>query len=171
MKKNIMAVIILATTLINLTLTVVTLFIVIPNASRTNNLITKVLSVIDLELESATAEENQVISIEDIATYKIADDMTINLRKTEGDTKTHYAIVNCSLSLNKKSEDYESKQPLLAEQEGYIRETVQTEISNYTIEDIHENKENIKTAIQQKLAERFQSDFIIGVSFSTFIAE
>ena len=50
MKKNILTVIILATTLVNLTLCGVMLFVYLPNAQKMNTMITKICQAIDLEL-------------------------------------------------------------------------------------------------------------------------
>lgn len=171
MKKNILAIIILAATVINLTLTAVSLFVVIPSTKRTDNLVKKVVSIIDLELESPIPGLiNNGISIEDIEPYKV-EDITVNLKKSASDTKAHYAAVSCSLSLNKKEKDYAKKYPLLEQQEGYIREVIQTEIGNYTFDTVLENKDNIKKAIQETLIAKFNSEFIIGISFSSFIVE
>lgn len=170
MKKNILAIVILATTVINLTLTAVSLFVVIPSTKRTDNLVKKVVSIIDLELESPIEDtEDAGISIEDLSTYAI-NDMTVNLKKSS-DSKAHYAAVNCTLSLNKKAKDFAKKEPLLAEQEGYIREVIQTEIGNYTFDTVLDNKENIKDAIQETLKAKFNSEFIVRVSFSSFLVE
>lgn len=171
MRKNILAIIILATVLINLTLTGVTLFVVIPNANRTNELVTKILSIIDLELESPDEADN--ISIEDITAFNVNEDgdMPVNLKKTDGSSVTHYVAVSCSLSLNKKAEDFSKKQALLTEQLSFIKETVQTEIGNYTFENVMDNKENIKLAILDKLKEHFETESIIGVSFSNFVVQ
>ncbi len=170
MKKNILAIFILATTVINLTLTAVSLFVVIPSTKRTDNLVKKVVSIIDLELESPIKGLNDDgISIEDITTHEI-NDMTVNLKKSS-DSKAHYAAVNCTLSLNKKAKDYAKKEPLITEQEGYIREVIQTEIGNYTFDTILDNKDNIRTAIQETLNVKFNSDFIVRVSFSSFIVK
>lgn len=170
MKKNILTIIILAATLINVTLTAVTLFVVIPNAKKTDTLITKVLSVIDLELESPNAGKEE-ISLDDIEPYQIEEEMTINLKKAANDKIAHYAVVKCSISLNKKSEDYDKKYALLIKQESLVKEIIQDEISNYTVDTIDENKNNIKTAIREKLNTSFDSDFVLQVSFSTFIVQ
>ncbi|WP_066720337.1 flagellar basal body-associated FliL family protein [Clostridium sp. Marseille-P299] len=171
MKKNILTIIILAATVINLTLTAVSLFVVIPSARRTDNLVKKVVSIIDLELESPIPQVDSTgISIEDIGTHEVKD-ITVNLKKSANDTKAHYAAVNCSLALNKKDKDYEKKQPLLTEQEGYIREVIQTEIGSYTFDTVLDNKDNIKKAIKDTLTAKFNSEFIIDVSFGSFIVE
>ena len=59
MKKNILTVIILATTLVNLTLCGVMLFVYLPNAQKMNTMITKICQAIDLELESPLPKEKE----------------------------------------------------------------------------------------------------------------
>lgn len=49
MKKNILTIIIMALTVINVILTAVVLFSAVPAMNRTNNLIKKITEVVDLE--------------------------------------------------------------------------------------------------------------------------
>ena len=51
MKKNLMTVIILALVLVNLVLTAILAFTIIPQTRKSNQLIDKIASAIDLELE------------------------------------------------------------------------------------------------------------------------
>ena len=51
MKKNMLAVLILILIIVNITLTAVMMFTVVPNAKQTDNLITRLMQIIDLELE------------------------------------------------------------------------------------------------------------------------
>ena len=53
MKKNLMTVIILALVLVNLVLTAILAFTIIPQTRKSNQLIDKIASAIDLELEDA----------------------------------------------------------------------------------------------------------------------
>ena len=52
MKKNILTIVIMAASIINLILSAVLIFSVMPTMNKTSNLIDKVSSVIDLEIES-----------------------------------------------------------------------------------------------------------------------
>lgn len=173
MKKNILTVIILATTLINMTLMIVMLFVFLPNVKQTNNLITKVAQTVDLELENVVVKEEKV-SISDIDTYKPADStgLTANLKKEQGDSKTHYAVIKWSLVMNKNHKDYSKMEPLVEANEGRIKEVIRTEVEKYTINNVQENKENIKADVLTVLQDDvFGSDFIISVSFSDFVTE
>jgi len=119
MKKNILTIIILATTLINMTLMIVMLFVFLPNVKQTNKLITKVAQTVDLELENVVVKEDKV-TISDIDTYKPTETngLTINLKKEPGDNKTHFAVVKWSLVLNKSHKDFSKMQPLVEANEG-----------------------------------------------------
>ena len=61
MRKNILTIIILAMALINIILSAVLIFAIIPTANKTNQLVTKVAQIVDLELESP--EGKRVISV------------------------------------------------------------------------------------------------------------
>ena len=52
MKRNMLSIVILAATLINLTLSAVLIFTVIPKAQRTDALIEKIVAAVELETES-----------------------------------------------------------------------------------------------------------------------
>ncbi len=173
MKKNILTVIILATTLINMTLMIVMLFVFLPNVKQTNNLITKVAQTVDLELENVVVKEEKV-SISDLDTYEPTDltGLTANLKKEKGDNKEHYAVVKWSLVLNKNHKDYSKMKPLVQGNESRIKEIIRTEVEKYTINNVKESKEIIKADVLEKLQnDVFGSDFIISVTFGDFVAE
>ncbi len=172
MKKNLLTIVILALGIVNMILTAVIVFSVVPTTIRTNNLIAKVASNIDLELESPTAEEEaSPIGIADLEVYKIEKEMTINLKKNENDTKNHYALVSVSFSINTKSEDYETLQPTIATNESAITEIISDEFSKYTVDVVNENKDNIKVEILKRVQEYFNSDFIVSVSVGKLVVE
>ena len=171
MKRNLLTIIILALGILNMVLTAVIVFAVVPTTMRTNTLISKVASTIDLELESPAANNPNKIDIADIEVYDIPDDMTINLTKEPNDTKSHYALVSVSLSINTKSEDYKTLQPTIATNETSITEIITDEFSKYTVSNVKANKENIKAEILRKLQEMFKSDFIVSISVGKIVVE
>ena len=59
MKKNILTIVIMASTVLNLVLTIIMVFSIVPAMNKSNKLVDKVASVIDLELEK---EEDQAYS-------------------------------------------------------------------------------------------------------------
>ena len=52
MKKNILTIVIMACTVLNLVLNIIIIFSIVPASNKTNKLVDKVASVIDLELEN-----------------------------------------------------------------------------------------------------------------------
>jgi hypothetical protein len=171
MKKNILTIIILALGILNMLLTAIIVFAVVPTTMKTNNLISKVATSIDLELQLANGETKDTIAISDIEVYKIENDMTINLKRDASDSENHYALVSASLSLNKKSKDFEKLQPTVVTNESYITEIITDEFSKYTMQEVSVNKEKIKADILAKVQEHFKSDFIISVSIGKLVLD
>lgn len=167
MKRNILTVIIMAITLINTILTAVLIFVIVPTSNKTTQLVAKVASIIDLELESP--EEKEEIAVSDIESRDIAGQLTINLKSDDG--KLHYALVNVSISMNSKHEDYTLLEPKLPENETAIKEIVTDEFMKYTVDEVRENKNEIKEQILIRVQEHFKSDFIINVSFGNIILQ
>ena len=164
MKKNMLAIVILAATLVNIALTALMLFTVVPKAQRTDALIQKICSIIELELEDPNAADYAEIPFEDRETYNLANKMTINLKRAEGESKSPYAQIEVTLMLNKKAKSYETIQPLLVNYENIIRNIVSEEVSKYTTHELDGNKEAIQKMIQTRLCTEFgNTDLLIGV--------
>ena len=164
MKRNMLAIVILAATLVNIFLTALMLFTVIPKAQRTDALIQKICTIIDLELEDPDAADYVEIPVEDRVTYNLSSKITVNLTKAEGETKSPYAQVEVTLMLNKKAESYETIQPLLVNYESVIRNIVSEEVCVYTTDDLDANKDFIQKRILTRLSTEFgTTDLLIGV--------
>ena len=162
MKKNLMTVIILALVLVNLVLTAILAFTIIPN-----QLIDKIASAIDLELEDGSSKDTAAVPVEDIEVYDIEASFTVNLSPS-GDGKDHVAVFSIGLSLNTKSDGYKSiGTEGLKAKETLIKNDINTIVSGYTMEQFREDEQSVKDAILEDLQEMFGSDFIVGVSFSS----
>ncbi len=164
MKKNLITVITLALVVVNLVLTVVLTITIIPETQKANELITKVCSAIDLDLESGSATSAANIPIEQIEVYNIEDSMTINLKQGE-DGKDHFAVITVSLSLDTKNEDYKDLQPQVSEKEKLIKAEINNVVSQYTLEEIKSNQSAVQQEILKDLQKMFASDFIVAVGF------
>lgn len=168
MKKNILTIIIMAIVLINTVLTGVLIFVIVPTSNKTNQLVTKVASIVDLELEDSSSE-NAAPAVSDIITFNIDDELTINL-KDNGDGTTHYALIKTvSISMNSKHKDYADLSPKMEENANQIKEIINDEISKYTVSDVQDNKETIKKNVLARIQEMFNSDFIINISFGNLV--
>ncbi|MBO5354304.1 MAG: flagellar basal body-associated FliL family protein [Lachnospiraceae bacterium] len=170
MKKNILAIIILAATIVNIALTALMLFTVIPKAQRTDALIQKIVSIIDLELENPDAADYAEIGFEDREVYSLANKVVVNLARKAGESKNPFAQVTVNLVLNKTSESYETVQPLIAGYEPIIQSIVSEEVSKYTVDTLGENKTVIQEAVLSRLRTEFEAaDLVIGVDlFMTY---
>ena len=162
MKRNILTIIIMAIVLINTVLSAVLVFVIVPASNKTNQLVTKVASIVDLELESPKG-----VAVEDIVNYAFADPLTINLKQS--DDKDHYALVPISLSMNSKHLDYSKYYARMAEYENPIEEIVTEEFGKYTKDDVTAHKEDIKKAILTRIKELFKSDFVIDITFGNIL--
>ena len=58
MKKNIFTIIIMALSCINVILTAVVVFTMVPAMNRTNNLVSQISQMVDLELEASEKDKN-----------------------------------------------------------------------------------------------------------------
>ncbi|MGN1084524.1 MAG: hypothetical protein ACI4QX_05945 [Lachnospiraceae bacterium] len=163
MKKNMLAVVILAATLINLTLSAVLIFTVIPKAKRTDALIEKIVAAVELETESNIGKNYGEIAPGDQEEYTFTDKM-INL-KAVGD-KPSLAQVSITITLNKKHDDYKTVQPLIESKENKIVAAVSSVLKDYTATEVSGYAEDINKDTLEKIQEIFQSDCVIEATLS-----
>ena len=168
MKKNILAIIILAATLVNLTLSALMLFVYLPNAKKMNTMITKICGVLDMELESPIPKDKeQQIAVTDLESIVVGTNMAINL--TPGaDGKKYFAQVTATIVLNKKASDYKKIQPLMEPQAELIKEIIQNRISALTPDNFQAAKELVKNEILEDLKESFDTECIYSVVFGSY---
>ncbi len=166
MKKNLITVITLALVVVNLVLTVILTITILPETKKANELITKVCSAIDLDLESGSATSNANIPIDQIDVYNIEDQQTINL-KSSGDGKDHFAMITVSISMDKKNKDYKDLQPEVENKVELIKGEINNIVSQYTMEEIKDNQSAVQNEILKDLQKMFGSDFIVAVGFPT----
>lgn len=167
MKKNLLTVIILALVLVNLILTAVLTITILPETKKANELITQVCNAIDLELKSGSVTSDVAsVPIDKLATYDIADSMTINL-KDSGDGESHYAVITVSLSMNTESEGYKTYGATMEEKDSLIKSQINSVVSSFTYEEFKTNQQGVQDAILAEMQKLFDSDFIISVGFPT----
>ena len=168
MKKNILTIIVLAATLVNLTLTALMLFVYLPNAQKMNNMITKICQVIDMELENpiVTEKEPEVLAT-DLESYVIGTNMTINLTKAS-DGKQYYAQVTATVMLNKKAKDYATISPLMTSQVESIKEVIVNEIGKLTNENFVASQSAAKEKILAQLRQDYGTECIYRIVFGNY---
>lgn len=170
MKKNLITVIILALVVVNLVLTAVLTFTIIPQTKKSNELINTICTAINLDLEAGKeAPETPAVSPDKIEVYDITDAFTVNLKADAGDGN-HYAVFKVGLSLNTESKSYKTYGGAegLQTKETIIRNEINSLVAGYTVEEFNANNyQNVKDDILANLQELFEgSDFIIAVNFS-----
>lgn len=168
MKKNLMSVIILALLVVNLVLTSVLMFTIYPQAKAANELITAVCNAIDMDLQSGAATGLGNLPLNQIELYAVnaGADMTVNLAKGDRN-KTEYAVIGVSLSVNKKSAEYEANGVTsLSEKEAIVKDAINNIIRKYTKDEFDANTDKVKKEILKSLQNTFGPDFVVGVSFT-----
>lgn len=164
MKKNLMSVLILALVVVNLVLTAILTITVLPQAKKSNELVEKVCSAIDLELQSGEMKNASSVPMDKLATYDLADSLTINLKDSK-DGSSHYAVIAVTLSMNTESDGYKTYGEKLDEKASLIASEINNIVGKYTIEEMKADQESVQEEIQADLQKLFDSDFIVGVGF------
>ena len=168
MKKNIFSIIVIVLLTVNLVLTAVMLFAVLPNTTKSTELMAKVATAIDLELEEK--EEEEGVSIYDLETYVFEEgDLIISLKRDETDKKDRYAIVKgVTIHLNTGVKDFSSVREVVASNDNKMKDIISTVYSGYTKEEAQINKDRIKAEILLEFEELFESEIVHDISFGNF---
>ena len=165
MKKNILTVVIMACTLINLVLTAVLVFTVMPAMNKTTNLIDKVASVIDLEIE--TKDESEDYTIADLESFAIDYDavQNINLLPEEGDDTMHvFRMKGIVVSFNMKAEDYATVSEQIKTDSTHVKDIVIKTISAHTKSDFDQVK--VANECVKKLQELYNTKCLVELIFT-----
>ena len=169
MKKNILTVIIAALIGLNVVLTTLIVFVMVPSMSKVNNLVSDVASIIDLDLQK-DQENGKNVSIEDTDVYNLESSIKANCKKAAGDDASHYAAVeSVSITLNKKADDYSKLNEMLESRKNYIIEIITDALSSRTMDEANGNRDAIKEEILEKLQKEFNTKCIIGVSMGSLV--
>ena len=171
MKKNLMSVLILAMVMVNLVLTALLTLTVFPQAQKANELVTKVASAIELDLESGQITNASTIPIEDLEVVPLNTGTAWLINLQSSDDKAHHAQLAVSLSLNTQDKGYETGKESLTTKEALVMDVINRVIGGYTPEDLKADPQGAQQEILKELQKTFDDDFIVGVSFPTFTVE
>lgn len=166
MKKSLVTVITFALVLINLVLTALIAFTIIPETKAANELISKVSAAIDLDVSGASASDTNASSLANVQVYNIEDTMTINL-KPSADGSSHYASLGVVLKLNKDSKNFETYGSKFKDYEGVAKNDINSVVSSHTMEEMQNDSESIQAEIVDAMKADFGNDLVVGVGFST----
>ncbi len=175
MKKSMLNVITLALVLINLVLTVLLTFSLVSTNNKTNNLITKVSQIIDLDvggISSDTATKAASSAIDDTTYIDVTNNDSSDITISYTDSgKTHYVVLNVSIGLNTKSKDYETKSATVQNGMKIIVSQVTTEALKYSYNEVTANKTVIEKNLLTYLQDQFQTDMIQSVTLTKILVQ
>lgn len=164
MKKNILSIVMIVLIGLNVVLTALIVFTIVPSLNKVNTLITDISTIVQIEKKEQGGEKEETLSLEDKEVYTIDKTSNIYLKKGT-DNKQHYAALDTiSITINKTKEDYEKIMSVLPSYETKIEEIVNDTIASYTIEDANNKREIVREKITEKLNTEFNSEAIITVS-------
>lgn len=169
MRKNLISVIILAISIVNLILNALLVFVFVPAVKKTDNLVTEIAAVLELELEKDGKDVVIAPDIKDVKSYTLTEATTINL-KSDGSGENHYAMIGISISMDGGSKDYKDLSTKLTETESWVYDITREVVQEYTYAEMNdaEIQRVVKQEITEKLQEKYQTDCIYDVTFSQF---
>lgn len=140
MKKNIFTIIVIAICVVNMVLTSVMLFVMLPAFSSMNKIITQVAAILNIELEEENGGEPEY-SIADLEVKAVTFDakgnkQTINLVPgTDGEK--HYGVIDgVRFNLNTKAEDYSDIVDVIDNKPSILTDVIKEVISSYSYDNI-----------------------------------
>lgn len=166
MKKNLIAIVILALVITNLILTVVLTFSILPASQKTDKMVSQICSILDIELGQDAESAAEKVPMDKVATYPIPDQMTINLKPGE-DGKAHIIMLTVTLSMNKDDKDYKTygSEENLAAQADLIKDRIIKTVGSFTYEEVIYDIQAVQDATIEAIQEMYDSKFIINVAF------
>ena len=170
MKKGLMNTLILVLCVMNIILTSVIVFAVVPAMNSTTELVKKIASAIDLEKE-AKKQYTDGISIDSVVTYSFKEKMTVTLKASENG-KSNYAQFSVVMTLNKEDENYEKYKDKLSSNEKLMRSAVEDVIKQYTKTELLNNRDAIEEEVTLALRKMYnETEFIYEVSLGELITQ
>ena len=164
MRKNMLAVLILAISIANLVLSAIILMVVVPKMDATESFLTKVASAIELEQKE---EEAVIKDMENYVLTESNENIMINL-KNYGSSKDSYVLIKgVALMLNTKNKDYSQVKKLLDKNKIKVQDIINTTYEKYTKEEAKDKKEQIKTEILEEIDEMLDTKTVVDISFGS----
>ncbi len=178
MKKNMISIIILALLVVNIVMTAIMMFSVIPANKKTIGLVDEIAGAIKLDAAgygvagAPTGSAASNVSLADSATYSIADQQTFQLKKGE-DGEAHYVVCKVAILMNKSMDDYASFGATIESgtEDPRILNAMSEVIQGYTYEDVEALGQ---TGVQEAVLEKLQGifgNFVYQVALSGYIVQ
>ncbi len=169
MKKGLINMIAMVLTLVNLVLTGLLVFAIVPTMQTTNSVVTKIGEIIDLDAVTQVAGDGESVSVDQLAVHTIEEKLTITLADDKSGTQ-HYAVVYASIYFDTTNENYatlitdESK----VTQEPMMKSYIDEVLSTYTAEELSgvdatKNRDKAVKEIKDKLNKMYGTDVVYEV--------
>ena len=158
MKKNLITVVILAISIINLVFNILLVFVFMPSTSKTNKLITDIAEVLD---------------IENLAHYQLEQGNPINL-KNDGSGDLHVVQYGLTINMDKTASDYSKVSANIEASTAMIYDMARNIIGSYTYTEVIDGEtttNKIKEELLKQLKETFNTECIYSVSFYNWVAQ
>ncbi|MCR5674956.1 MAG: flagellar basal body-associated FliL family protein [Lachnospiraceae bacterium] len=174
MKRNMLAIIILAVSVVNLAMSAFMMLTVMNTNSKTVKLIADVAAAVNIDNTTILPAEGGGVGapvnvpMDKTVTYDIAgeDKMTIAFRPGD-DGETHYGQVEVVLLMNSDSDGYKTFGGDMDSRKSVIKSKILEIMSGYTVDECRGNESVVQQQILEALQELFDSDFIFKVNFSS----
>lgn len=173
MKKSFLQIITLALCVVNLVISAILVFTCMPAISNTNNLVVKICEIIDLDVTGVQggAQIVDVANLEEVpVTFSGNNDIALNL-KTDVDGKPHIVKLGVSIVVDKSHADYKAKRANIDTAMSMINGIIIDVVSKYTVNQVNNNKEEIRKEILGQVQTLFNSEFIYDITFTNFVTQ
>lgn len=171
MKKNLITVVILAISIINLVFNILLVFVFMPSATKTNKLITDIAAVLDIEI--ASKADDSVFDVSNLAHYELEQGTPINL-KNDGSGELHVLQYGLTINMDKTAADYEKVSANVEASSAMIYDMTRKIIVGYTYAEITDGEvttTKIKDELLKELRETFNTECIYSVSFYNWVSQ
>lgn len=166
MKKSLLSIITLALVLMNVVLTAIMAFVVIPSSQNANRIVKKVADAINIEIGDGEEIDLSNVPLEDCETYDLETKLTISLKKGS-DGKDRYAVIYPALLLYKEGSNFSKNHDTLTEKKALATQHIQEVVQRYTATELQNDPDAIRKECLADLQEIFGKDFIVQVIFGT----
>jgi flagellar FliL protein len=172
MKKNLITVLILAISIINLVFNILLVFVFMPSATKTNKLITDIAEVLDIEIASQEGISDVSFDISNLASFELEQGNPINLAD-DGSGTSHVLQYGITINLDSKADDYSKVYSSLESSTALVYDLTRDIIAKYTYAEVKdvEVQRQIKEEILTELRETFGTVCIYSVSFYNWVAQ
>lgn len=171
MKKNLITVLILAISIINLVFNIILFFVFMPSAAKTNKLIGDISEVLDLELASQNAASAGEVDVNNLVEFKLEEGSPINLKSDDGEL--HALKYGITIKMDKTAKDYEKVNATLTASTSSVYDMTRDVVGQYTyiqVIDVDVRLE-IKEKLLAEFKEYFNTECIYSVEFYDWVAQ